>query len=304
MLLALLFAGLNVFADSDGLFVKSDLFGNLGIREKGAVLVVHFGTSFDDTRRLTIDAINARMKEEFPGIEVWEAWTSRMILRKLERERGIVRMNPTEALIKLHEEGYTHVLVQSTNIIEGTEMKELRREVESLSLNFKDIRMGNALLYAPEDYKDVVMALTTVIDQEVKNGQKVLVGHGTPDPATASYAMFDYMLKSEGFSNYHVGTIEGYPAYEDAVRLLKKGTSKVVTLAPMMFVAGDHARNDIAGEWKDRLEKEGYKVKLYLKGLGENVAIQQLFVKHARFAAEHKLVDMSAKKARYKKGKV
>lgn len=183
-------------------------------------------------------------------------------------------------------------------------MKELRREVESLSLNFKDIRMGNALLYAPEDYKDVVMALTTVIDQEVKNGQKVLVGHGTPDPATASYAMFDYMLKSEGFSNYHVGTIEGYPAYEDAVRLLKKGTSKVVTLAPMMFVAGDHARNDIAGEWKDRLEKEGYKVKLYLKGLGENVAIQQLFVKHARFAAEHKLVDMSAKKARYKKGKV
>lgn len=289
-------------AHSGDNFVESDLFGNLGPREKGAVLVVHFGTTYDDTRALTIDAINAKMRETFPDVEVREAWTSRIILRKM-KNRGVEKLNPTEALIKLHEEGYTHILVQSTNIIEGTEMKELRREVESLSLNFKDIRVGNPLLYAPEDYAIVVKSVCSAMDGAHKGGQKVLVGHGTPDPATASYAMFDYMLKSEGHADYHVGTVEGYPTFEDALRLLKSGKVKTVTLAPLMFVAGDHARNDIAGEWKEELEKKGYKVNLYLKGLGENPGVQDLFIAHARFAAGHKQIDMAAKKAAYKAGK-
>lgn len=289
-------------AHSDDNFIESDLFGQMGPRDKGAVLMVHFGTTYDDTRVLTIDAINAKMRETFPDVEFREAWTSRIILRKL-KARGVERLNPTEALIRLHEEGYTHILIQSTNIIEGTEMKALRREVESLSLNFIDIRIGNPLLYAPDDYAVVVKAISGAMNQAVKDGQKLLVGHGTPDPATASYAMFDYMLKSEGHPEYHVGTVEGYPEYDDALRLLKKGNSRVVTLAPLMFVAGDHARNDIAGEWKENLEKEGYKVNLYLKGLGENSAVQDLFIGHARFAAGHKAVDMAAKKKRYSSGR-
>lgn len=289
-------------AHSDDNFIESDLFGQMGPRDKGAVLMVHFGTTYDDTRVLTIDAINAKMRETFPDVEFREAWTSRIILRKL-KARGVERLNPTEALIRLHEEGYTHVLVQSTNIIEGTEMKALRREVESLSLNFKDIRIGNPLLYAPEDYAVVVKAITGEMNQAVKGGQKLLVGHGTPDAATASYAMFDYMLKSEGHPEYHVGTVEGYPEYDDALRVLKKSKSRVVTLAPLMFVAGDHARNDIAGEWKENLEKEGYKVNLYLKGLGENPGVQNLFIGQARFAAGHKAVDMAAKKKRYSSGR-
>lgn len=289
-------------AHSDDNFIESDLFGQMGPRDKGAVLMVHFGTTYDDTRVLTIDAINAKMRETFPDVEFREAWTSRIILRKL-KARGVERLNPTEALIRLHEEGYTHVLVQSTNIIEGTEMKALRREVESLSLNFRDIRIGNPLLYAPEDYAVVVKAITGEMNQAVKGGQKLLVGHGTPDAATASYAMFDYMLKSEGHPEYHVGTVEGYPEYDDALRVLKKSKSRVVTLAPLMFVAGDHARNDIAGEWKENLEKEGYKVNLYLKGLGENPGVQDLFIGHARFAAGHKAVDMAAKKKRYSSGR-
>lgn len=289
-------------AHSDDNFIESDLFGQMGPRDKGAVLMVHFGTTYDDTRVLTIDAINAKMRETFPDVEFREAWTSRIILRKL-KARGVERLNPTEALIRLHEEGYTHILIQSTNIIEGTEMKALRREVESLSLNFRDIRVGNPLLYAPEDYAVVVKAITGEMNQAVKGGQKLLVGHGTPDAATASYAMFDYMLKSEGHPEYHVGTVEGYPEYDDALRVLKKSKSRVVTLAPLMFVAGDHARNDIAGEWKENLEKEGYKVNLYLKGLGENPGVQDLFIGHARFAAGHKAVDMAAKKKRYSSGR-
>ena len=252
-----LFIGSVCMAHSDENFIESDLFGNLGERDKAAILIIHFGTTHDDTRALTIDAINAKMKEAFPGIEVREAWTSRIILKKL-KERGVERLNPAQALIQLHEQGYTHILIQSTNIIEGTEMKELRREVEGLSLNFKDIRVGNPLLYAPEDYAVVVKAITEAMNQADRGGQKLLVGHGTPDPATASYAMFDYMLKAEGHPEYHVGTVEGYPEYEDALRLLKNGKSKTLTLAPLMFVAGDHAKNDIAGEWKENLEKQGY----------------------------------------------
>lgn len=298
ILLISLLLSLSAFAHSDGNYIESDIFGNLGPREKGAVLMVHFGTTYDDTRALTIDAINAKMKAAFPGVEMREAWTSRIILRKM-KARGVERPNPTEALIRLHEEGYTHILVQSTNIIEGTEMKELRREVESLSLNFKDIRIGNPLLYSSEDYAVVVKAVTAAMDAAVKGGQKLLVGHGTPDPATASYAMFDYMLKSQGHPAYHVGTVEGYPTFKDALRLLKSGNSKVVTLAPLMFVAGDHARNDIAGEWKEKLQNLGYKVNLYLKGLGENPEVQNLYIAHARFAAGHKAVDMAAKKRGY-----
>lgn len=301
LLFVLVFETILCMAHSDN-FIESDLFGNLGERDKAAILVVHFGTTHDDTRALTIDVINAKMKEAFPGIEVREAWTSRIILRTL-KERGVGRQNPPQALIQLHEQGYTHILIQSTNIIEGTEMKELRREVEGLSLNFKDIRVGNPLLYAPEDYEVVVKAVTEAMNQANKGGQKLLVGHGTPDPATASYAMFDYMLKAEGHPEYHVGTVEGYPEYEDALRLLKNGKSKTLTLAPLMFVVGDHAKNDIAGEWKENLEKQGYKVNLYLKGLGENPTVQQLFIQHARFAAGHKAVDMATKKKGYMQGK-
>ena len=237
-----LFIGPVCMAHSDENFIKSDLFGNLGERDKAAILIIHFGTTHDDTRVLTIDAINAKMKE-------------------------------------------------------------LRREVEGLSLNFKDIRVGNPLLYAPEDYTVVVKAITEAMNQADRGGQKLLVGHGTPDPATASYAMFDYMLKAEGHPEYHVGTVEGYPEYEDALRLLKNGKSKTLTLAPLMFVAGDHAKNDIAGEWKENLEKQGYKVNLYLKGLGENPTVQQLFIQHARFAAGHKAVDMATRKKGYMQGK-
>lgn len=279
-------------------FVKADLFGNLGPGDKAAVLVVHFGTTHEDTRALTLDALNEKMKAAFPGVEMREAWTSRIILRRM-KARGVEKMNPTEALMKLHEEGYTHILVQSSHIIEGCEMTELRCEVESLSLNFKEVRIGRPLLYAPGDYEAVVKAVTSAMDRTFTGGQKLLVGHGTSGPATASYAMFDYMLKVKGYPHYHVGTVEGYPEYQDVLRLLKAGELKTVTLAPLMFVAGDHAKNDIAGEWKEKLEKEGYTVHLYLKGLGENPQIQELFIEHARFAAAHKVISMADKKRSY-----
>ena len=217
--------------------------------------MVHFGTTYADTREKTIEVINAKMKEAFPELEIREAWTSRIILRKL-KERGEERLNPTEALIRLQKEGFTHVLVQSTNIIEGTEMTELRREIESLEPNFKDVRVGNPLLYSPEDYATVIQAVTQAMDGMEKGSQKLLVGHGTVVPATASYAMFDYMLKAKGYSHYHVGTVEGYPTFEEALNQLEATKLPVVTLAPLMYAVYVCCRRSCSERYCRRMERE------------------------------------------------
>ena len=126
-------------------FVASDLFASLQPGDKAALLMVHFGTTHDDTRALTIDAINQKAKEAFKDVELREAWTSRIVMRRL-KARGVEKLNPIEALEKLKTDGYTHVLIQSTNIIEGIEMESLRKDVATMKSSFKEIRIGNPLL--------------------------------------------------------------------------------------------------------------------------------------------------------------
>ncbi|MBC5632110.1 sirohydrochlorin cobaltochelatase [Parabacteroides hominis] len=284
---------------AEGNFVESDMFASMQTGDKAAVLVVHFGTTHDDTRALTIDAINKKMADAFPGIEVREAWTSRIIAFRL-KTRGIHKSSPEEALARLKAEGYTHVLIQSSNIIEGIEMESLRKDVTSQEKGFKEIRIGTPLLFTPEDYEATIAAITP---NGIRDGAVLLVGHGTYTPTTAQYAMMDYMLKAKGFGNYVVGTIEGYPSFDDALNQIKKGGYKKVRLMPFMFVAGEHAKNDIAGDWKDELEKQGYEVTVFMEGLGQNPAIQNIFVEHARFNATHKYLDIVKKKKDYAKGK-
>lgn len=288
---------LSVFcrAAGTGNFVESDLFGQMQPGDKAAILMVHFGTTYDDTRAVTIDAIRQKMAEAFKGIEMREAYTSRIVMRRL-KTRGIVKPNPAEALEKLKADGYTHILIQPTHIIEGIEMESLRKDVAPLESAFKDIRIGHPLLYAPEDYEAVITALTP---PELAEKATLLVGHGTYTPATAQYAMLDYMLKAKGFDNYFVGTIEGYPTFDNALAQMKAAGIRKILLRPFMFVAGDHARNDIAGDWKAALEKEGFEVVVWMEGLGENEAVQALFIEHARFIARHKLINITKKKQQY-----
>ena len=112
-------------------FVASDMLASMKPGDKAALLMVHFGTSYDETRTLTIDAINAKAMEAFPELEVREAYTSRIVAYRLKK-RGIEKLNPLDALLKLRGEGFTHIIVQSTNIIEGVEMESLRRDVAAL----------------------------------------------------------------------------------------------------------------------------------------------------------------------------
>ena len=179
-------------------------------------------------------------------------------------------------------------------------MESLRKDVTSQEKGFKEIRIGTPLLFTPEDYEATIAAITP---NGIRDGAVLLVGHGTYTPTTAQYAMMDYMLKAKGFGNYVVGTIEGYPSFDDALNQIKKGGYKKVRLMPFMFVAGEHAKNDIAGDWKDELEKQGYEVTVFMEGLGQNPAIQNIFVEHARFNATHKYLDIVKKKKDYAKGK-
>lgn len=285
-------------AHEGGNFVVADLLATMEQGDKAALLMVHFGTTHDDTRALTIDTLNAKAREAFPTLEMREAYTSRIIMRRL-RARGVEKPSPLEALLKLRSEGYTHILVQSTNIIEGVEMESLRKDVASVAPFFKDIRVGNPLLYSVEDATAVVDILTA----QPGKGSVVLVGHGTYTPSTATYALIEHLLKARGFTHFHVGTIEGYPTFDTVLAQLKASKEKQVTLVPFMFVAGDHAKNDIAVDWKEALEKQGFKVNVRMEGLGQLPAIQQLFIDHARFMLTHRAVDIMEKKARYAKEK-
>lgn len=289
-----------VYANSEGNFVQDDILQNLHSGDKIALLMVHFGTTHEDTRALTIDAINQKAREQFPQMEIREAYTSRIIMRILNK-RGVRKLNPVEALAQLKAEGYTHVIVQSTNIIDGIEMESLRKDLDLMRPLFKEIRLGMPLLYSPEDYKQVIDCLA-------EKGQEktftILVGHGTYTPATAQYAMLDYMLQAEGHTDFAVGTVEGYPTFDNAIsRAQAKKKIKQVQLIPFMFVAGDHAKNDIAGDMKEALEKKGYKVSVRMEGLGENPAIQQIYIDHINFIIKHKQIDIMDKKKGYANAK-
>ena len=296
-----MFLCMGVYAQELSSFVDDDLLTHLGKDDKAALLMVHFGTTYDETRTRTIDAINGKARTAFPQLEVRESYTSRIILRRL-KTRGISKETPLEAMLRLRAEGFTHLIVQSTNIIDGLEMESLRRDVESVRPFFKDTRVGTPLIYSTEDALKVVDILANRIPANARQREHVLfVGHGTSTPATAIYSEIDYMLKTEGHSNYHVATIEGYPTFDNALQKLRAAKAKTVILAPLMFVAGDHAKNDISQEWKEALEKAGFRVQLHLEGLGEIPAVQDIYLSHIAFLMKHRVLDIMEKKAQYSK---
>lgn len=300
--MALLFSSLiagTCPAQGQSTAVADNMLDNLRPADKAAVLLVSFGTTHDDTRALTIDTLAARVRREFPQLVVAQAFTSRIVIRRL-RARGIEIDTPIEAMLKLRARGVTHLVVQSTNIIEGEEMQSLRQDAAAVQPFFREIRIGNPLLYDVSDVERVTAILAGRIPADEKRREHVLfVGHGTEGPATAIYSQADYMFRAAGLANRHVGTIEGYPALDQALSQLREAGARQVTLAPLMFVAGDHARNDISVEWKAALEAAGFRVVLHIEGLGEIPAIQELFIEHLRFAMHHHVLGIMEKKAIY-----
>lgn len=256
------------------------------VEGKKAVVVVSFGTSHKDTRKASIEATENAISKKYPDYDLKRAFTSGFIIKKIKEKEGIEVNNPEEAFKELIEEGYEEVLVQPLHIMQGSEYHDLLETFKTYEKGFKVAKLGRPLLYRVEDYKDSVKALEDQLPALNDNEAVVLMGHGTHHSANASYAALDSMFKTMGHENVYVGTVEGYPVIDNVIEDLKNDNIKKVTLMPFMIVAGDHAKNDMAGEeedsWKSILEKEGFEVEIYLHGLGENNSIQEIYAKHLK----------------------
>ncbi len=259
--------------------------------DKKAVLVVSFGTSYNESREKTIGSIEKKIAEAFPDYDQRRAFTSQTIIAKIAKRDNEKIDNVKEAMEKLIDEGYGSLIVQPTHVMNGEEYDEMKEITKPFEKNFVSIKYGKPLLTSDDDYKDVIDAVAKDIPQlSDKTHAVVFMGHGTNHFANATYSALDYRFKAEGYENAFVGTVEGYPDLEKIKKDLESFKPQKVTLIPLMIVAGDHANNDMAGDeddsWKTQLKKEGYEVECVLKGLGEYQGIQDMFVAHCKNALQ------------------
>lgn len=253
---------------------------------KKAILAVSFGTSHEDTRKVTIDAIEDSMRQTFPEYPVYRAWTSKMIIRKLKSRDNTIVPTVKEAMEQMAADGITDVLVQPTHVINGIENDRMKEDALSFQDSFHSISFGDPLLTTEDDSHKVIAAIAREFSHITKDQALVFMGHGTTHFANSIYAALDYTFKDKGYHNFFLGTVEAYPSMESLKKMVKAYQPKEVVLAPFMIVAGDHAKNDMAGDdpesWYSQFKDEGYEVKTVLKGLGEYEGIRGLFIDHIR----------------------
>ncbi|MBG0775429.1 MAG: sirohydrochlorin cobaltochelatase [Desulfovibrionaceae bacterium] len=259
--------------------------------EKSCILLVAFGSSMDEAQA-SFDNIDRKVRAAFPDTDVRWAYTSRIIRKKLAA-RGRVIPSPAEALATLLDEGYTRVAVQSLHTIPGQEYGDLERTIEAfrrMPEGFARLTLGRPLLSSTEDLERVADLLITLAPKQRKAEQAlVFMGHGTEHPANVYYeAMAARLAHLDGRA--FLGTVEGYPTLEDVARQLDAAKIKQAYLLPFMSVAGDHARNDMAGDeddsWKSVLTKRGVACTPVLKGTAEYDAVVDVWLDHLSVAVE------------------
>lgn len=258
---------------------------------KQAMLVVSFGTSYADTRALTIDKTVEQFKEKFASYDIYSAFTSQTIIDILKDRDNIEVFNVKEAMEELKKQKYSKVVIQNLLIMNGAEYDEFVSQIEEYKNDFDEIYIGKALLTSHEDYTKTVEALKPQLTEMVEDEAVVFMGHGTHHHANSVYPALEYTFHDAGLKNVFVGTVEGYPAFEDVIERLEENNINKVTLMPFMLVAGDHANNDMAGDeedsWKVMLKEKGFEVDTYIHGLGENQGIRNIFMEHAEAAIEN-----------------
>ena len=256
----------------------------LNTETKKAILAVSFGTSHSDTRAVTIDAIEQDFQNAFPDYSLYRAWTSKMIIKKLKSRDNIHVNTVKEAMEQMRADGITDVLVQPTHVINGIENDLMKEDALSYREFFHSISFGNPLLTTEEDSMEVIQAVADEFPGLKEEEVLVLMGHGTTHYANAIYAALDYTFKDKGYKNIFLGTVEAYPSMESLMRMVKEYNPSKVILAPFMIVAGDHAKNDMAGDdpesWYSQFKAAGFPVSTVVKGLGEYPGIRRLLVKH------------------------
>lgn len=250
---------------------------------KKGIIVTSFGTTYKETRELCIESIENRIKAEFPETMVLRAFTSRVVINKLKKRDQIIVDTPTEALLKMKENGIKDIYIQPLLIIEGIEYEKILNEAKVFSSDYECvIKIGKPLLSSDFDYEKVVEGLGFTHKDEAL----VFMGHGSEHQTDISYDKLEKIIWSYGYKNVHIATVEGEKTIEEVVEDLINKNIKKVVLKPFMLVAGDHARNDMASaeedSWKSILEKNNIEVLAEIRGLGQYKAIQDIFIEHLK----------------------
>jgi sirohydrochlorin cobaltochelatase len=253
------------------------------------LLVVSFGTSFNDSRRLTIGGIESRLEKDYPEWSVRRGFTSQIIIDHVLRRDGEKIDNVTEALDRAIDNGVKTLLVQPTHLMHGFEFTDLVEELAEYADAFDRIIVGEPLLSSEEDFSAVADIITDAT-KEYDDGKTAIcfMGHGTEAESNEIYARMQNVLEDKGFENYFVGTVEAEPSVEDVLEAVQQGGYERVVLRPLMIVAGDHANNDMAGDeedsWKSIFEAAGYEVVCVVEGLGQLEGVQEIFSRHVQDA--------------------
>ena len=255
------------------------------------LLVVSFGTSFNDSRVKDIKGIEDALQAAYPDWSVRRAFTAQIIINHVQARDGEKIDNVTEALDRAVANGVKNLVVQPTHLMNGLEYTDLKNELAGYSDSFEKIALGEPLLTSDDDFQKVMNAIVAATI-EYDDGETAIcfMGHGTEADSNQVYTKMQETLTAAGHKNYFVGTVEATPSLDDVIAAVKESGFKKVVLRPLMIVAGDHANNDMAGDedgsWKTEFEKAGFEVTTVVEGLGGLTDIQNLFVAHAQAAVD------------------
>ena len=274
---------------------------------KNEILVVSFGTSFNDSRVADIKGIEDAIQEANPGWSVRRAFTAQIIINHVQARDGEKIDNMDQALERAVANGVKNLVVQPTHLMHGAEYDELVEAVNNYSDKFESVKIAEPLLgevgddasVVNEDKKAVAELITAEavktagfdsLDAAKEDGTAfVFMGHGTSHTAKVSYSQMQAQMNDLGYDNVFIGTVEGEPeetSCENVIEAVKNAGFKKVVLRPLMVVAGDHANNDMAGDdedsWQSQFIASGNfdGVESQIAGLGEIEGIQQLYVAH------------------------
>ena len=271
------------------------------------LLVVSFGTSFNDSRVADIKGVEDALAEANPDWSVRRAFTAQIIINHIQARDGEAIDNMDQALDRAVANGVKNLVVQPTHLMHGAEYDELMEAVDAYKDKFESVKVAEPLLgevgadasAVNADKKAVAEAITAeavktagfdTLDAAKEDGVAfVFMGHGTSHTAKISYSQMQAQMKDLGYENVFIGTVEGEPedtACENVINAVAEAGYTKVVLRPLMVVAGDHANNDMAGDdddsWKSMFNASGKfeSVDCQIAGLGEIEAIQNLYVAH------------------------
>ena len=283
---------------------------NIGDNE---ILVVSFGTSFNDSRAADIKGIEDAIQAAYPDWSVRRAFTAQIIINHVQARDGEKIDNMEQALERAVANGVKNLVVQPTHLMHGAEYDEMMEMVDSYRDKFESVAIAEPLLgevgsdatVINADKEAVAKAITAEavktagfdsLDAAAEDGTAfVFMGHGTSHTAKVSYTQMQSQMNALGYKNVFIGTVEGEPeetACENVIEAVKAAGYTKVVLRPLMVVAGDHANNDMAGDdedsWKSQFEASGEfdSVDCQIAGLGEVADIQQLYVAHTKAAVD------------------